>query len=239
MRQYTAIVMLALAVGFGSARTASAQAEEAARIRESTTALREILDAPDVSVPTWVADKVQGIAVFPSVKKAGLLIGGQWGRGILSAKSTKSGTWSAPAFLTLTGGSIGAQIGGEAVDLVLVIVDERGLEQLTRNQFKIGADAGVAAGPVGRTAEASTDIQMRAKILSYSRARGLFAGITLNGSTIKQDRDANERFYNQPYKTSQIVLDRLGGAPEPVPAWPCPARGLQAKTLSWIHRDAV
>jgi lipid-binding SYLF domain-containing protein len=157
--------------------------------------------------------------VFPSVKKAGLLVGGQWGRGVLSAKSAKSGTWSAPAFLTLTGGSIGAQIGGEAVDLVLVIVDERGLEQLTRNQFKMGADAGVAAGPVGRTAEASTDIQMRAKILSYSRARGLFAGITLNGSTIKQDRDANERFYNQPYKTSQIVLDRLGGAPEPVPAW--------------------
>ena len=219
MRQFTAIITVALTVGLGSARTASAQAEEAARIKESTTVLQEILNAPDVSVPKWVAEKVQGIAVFPSVKKAGLLVGGQWGRGILSAKSTKSGTWSAPAFLTLTGGSIGAQIGGEAVDLVLVIIDERGLEQLTRNQFKIGADAGVAAGPVGRTAEASTDIQMRAKILSYSRARGLFAGITLNGSTIKQDRDANERFYGQGYKTSQIVLERLGGAPEPVPAW--------------------
>lgn len=219
MRQFTAIVGIALSFALGSVRTARAQAEEATRIKEATTVLQEILNAPDVSVPAWVAQKVQGIAVFPSVKKAGLLVGGQWGRGILSAKSTKSGTWSAPAFLTLTGGSIGAQIGGEAVDLVLVIVDERGLEQLTRNQFKIGADAGVAAGPVGRTAEASTDIQMRAKILSYSRARGLFAGITLNGSTIKQDRDANERFYNQPYKTSQIVLDRLGGAPEPVPAW--------------------
>jgi lipid-binding SYLF domain-containing protein len=219
MRQFTAIITLALTVGLGSARTVLAQADEAARIKESTTVLQEILNAPDVSVPKWVAEKVQGIAVFPSVKKAGLLVGGQWGRGILSAKSTKSGTWSAPAFLTLTGGSIGAQIGGEAVDLVLVIIDERGLEQLTRNQFKIGADAGVAAGPVGRTAEASTDIQMRAKILSYSRARGLFAGITLNGSTIKQDRDANERFYGQGYKTSQIVLERLGGAPEPVPAW--------------------
>ena len=219
MRQFTAIVGIALTLALGSVRTAGAQADEAARIKEATTVLHEILNAPDVSVPAWVAQKVQGIAVFPSVKKAGLLVGGQWGRGVLSAKSAKSGTWSAPAFLTLTGGSIGAQIGGEAVDLVLVIVDERGLEQLTRNQFKIGADAGVAAGPVGRTAEASTDIQMRAKILSYSRARGLFAGITLNGSTIKQDRDANERFYNQPYKTSQIVLDRLGGAPEPVPAW--------------------
>ena len=229
MRQYTAVVLLALTVGFGSARTASAQADEAARIKEATTVLNEILNAPDVSVPKWVAEKVQGIAVFPSVKKAGLLVGGQWGRGILSAKSSKSGTWSAPAFLTLTGGSIGAQIGGQAVDLVLVIIDERGLEQLTRNQFKIGADASVAAGPVGRTAEASTDIQMRAKILSYSRARGLFAGITLNGSTIKQDRDANERFYNQPYKTGQIVLDRLGGAPEPVPAWRALLDGFQPK----------
>jgi SH3 domain-containing YSC84-like protein 1 len=229
MRQRARVIVLALLSVLVAVVTAFAQSEEAARIKEATTALREILDAPDVSVPTWVADKVQGIAVFPSVKKAGLLIGGQWGRGILSAKSTKSGTWSAPAFLTLTGGSVGAQIGGEAVDLVLVIVDERGLEQLTRNQFKIGADAGVAAGPVGRTAEASTDIQMRAKILSYSRARGLFAGITLNGSTIKQDRDANERFYSQPYKTSQIVLDRLGGAPEPVPAWRALLEGFKPK----------
>jgi lipid-binding SYLF domain-containing protein len=153
------------------------------------------------------------------VKKGGLIVGGEWGRGILSAKSAKSGTWSAPAFVTLTGGSFGAQIGGQEVDLVLVIIDERGLEQLTRNQFKIGAGAGVAAGPVGRTAEASTDVQMRAKILSYSRARGLFAGVTLNGATIKQDRDANERFYGQPYRTGQIVLERLGGAPDPVPEW--------------------
>jgi lipid-binding SYLF domain-containing protein len=229
MHDVARFVVLGVFSVLAAGAAAFGQSEEATRIQEATTALREILDAPDVSVPTWVADKVQGIAVFPSVKKAGLLIGGQWGRGILSAKSTKSGTWSAPAFLTLTGGSIGAQIGGEAVDLVLVIVDERGLEQLTRNQFKIGADAGVAAGPVGRTAEASTDIQMRAKILSYSRARGLFAGITLNGSTIKQDRDANERFYNQPYKTSQIVLDRLGGAPEPVPAWRALLEGFKPK----------
>ena len=220
MRQTGSILLLTLATGLTLATSPIlAQSEEAARIKAATTVLQEIKDAPDGGVPKWVVEKAQAVAVFPGVKKGGLLIGGEWGRGIISAKSMKSGTWSAPAFLTLTGGSIGAQIGGEAVDLVLVIIDERGLEQLTRNQFKIGADAGVAAGPVGRTAEASTDIQMRAKILSYSRARGLFAGITLNGSTIKQDRDANERFYGQPYKTSQIVLDRLGGAPEPVPAW--------------------
>jgi lipid-binding SYLF domain-containing protein len=196
-----------------------AQSEEAARIKASIEVLQAIKDAPDAGVPKWVAEKAQGIAVFPSVKKGGLLVGGEWGRGILSARSLKSGTWSAPAFLTLTGGSVGAQIGGQEVDLVLVLMDDKGLEQLTHNQFKLGADAGVSAGPVGRNAEASTDVQMRAKILSYSRSRGLFAGITLNGASVKQDRDANERFYGQAYRTSQIVLDRLGGAPDPVPAW--------------------
>ena len=155
------------------------------------------------------------VAVFPSVKKGGLVVGGHFGRGVLSAKSAKSGTWSSPTFLTLTGGSFGLQAGGQAVDLVLVVLDERGLEQLLKNQFKIGGDASVAAGPVGRDAEASTDIQMRAKILSYSRTRGLFAGVTLKGSTIRQDRDANERFYGRAYKSTELVLERLGGAPDP------------------------
>jgi lipid-binding SYLF domain-containing protein len=219
MKPMRGVLALAAICGLAVVAGAREQSDEAARIREATTVLQEIRNAPDTAVPDWVVEKAQGIAVFPSVKKGGLLVGGQWGRGIMSAKSVKSGTWSAPAFLTLTGGTIGAQIGGEAVDLVLVVIDQRGLEQLARNQFKIGADAGVSAGPVGRSAEASTDAQMRAKILSYSRSRGLFAGITLNGSTIKQDRDANERFYGQPYKTSQILFDRLGGAPDPVPAW--------------------
>ena len=130
-----------------------------------------------------------------------------------------AGAWSSPAFLTITGGSIGAQIGLQAIDLVLVITERRGLEQLLKNQFKLGADAGVAAGPVGREATAQTDIQMRAKILGYSRARGLFAGVTLNGSTIREDRDANERFYGKGFRTGQIVFDGLGGAPEPVSTW--------------------
>jgi lipid-binding SYLF domain-containing protein len=219
MRQAGWFVLVTCLGGFGLMASTRAQSEEAARVQESTTVLQEIMNAPDTAIPRWAVEKAQGVAVFPSVKKAGLVVGGQWGRGILSAKSAKSGTWSAPAFLTLTGGSIGAQIGGQVVDLVLVVIDQRGLEQLASNQFKLGADAGVSAGPVGRNAEASTDIQMRAKILSYSRSRGLFAGITLNGATIKQDRDANERFYGQAYRTAQIVFDRLGGAPDPVPAW--------------------
>ena len=157
--------------------------------------------------------------MFPSLVKAGFVVGGQRGRGIISVRDPKSGAWSSPAFLTITGGSIGLQIGAQAVDLVLVVQNRRGLDQLLQNQFKIGADAAVAAGPVGRDASASTDIQLRAQILSYSRTRGLFAGVTLNGSTIRQDRDANERFYGIGYRTKSIVIQRLGGSPAPSSEW--------------------
>ena len=191
---------------------------EAKRIAEATLVFKEIMDAGDSAIPAAILDKAEGIAVFPSTIKAGLVVGGQRGRGILSARG-ESGTWSAPAFLTLTGGSIGLQIGGQATDLILVIMNRRGLENLVRNQFKVGADASVAAGPVGRDAQAATDIQMRAQILSYSRARGVFAGVSITGSTIRQDTDANQRFYGKPYETKQIVFERLGGAPEPVAAW--------------------
>ena len=193
--------------------------DEAKRIVTAGTVLEEIMGAADKAVPRSIMEKAEGIAVFPSLIKGGIVVGGQRGRGILSVRDKKTGAWSSPAFLTITGGSIGAQFGAQAIDLVLVINNQRGLEQLVKNQFKVGADASVAAGPVGRDASASTDIQMRAQILSYSRSRGLFAGVTLNGSTIRQDRDANERFYGTAYRTGQIVFDGMGGAPEPVPDW--------------------
>jgi lipid-binding SYLF domain-containing protein len=197
----------------------SAQSDEADRVAAATLVLNEIMGADDQGVPRSIMEKAEAIAVFPSLIKGAFIVGGQRGRGIISARDPKSGTWSAPAFLTITGGSVGFQIGGQAVDLLLVVQNRRGLEQLVSNQFKIGADASVAAGPIGRDASASTDIQMRAQILSYSRSRGIFAGVSLNGSTIRQDRDANERFYGTAYRTRQIVFDRLGGAPEPVAAW--------------------
>jgi len=213
-------VLLCLVLSFVLPARANAEAsEEAERLEAATLVLKELSDTPDDAVPKWVAEKALAIAVFPSVKKAGLGIGGHFGRGVISARSASSGTWSVPAFLTLTGASIGLQIGGQAVDLVLVVMDEKGLEQLLRNQFKIGGDASVAAGPVGRDAEASTDIQMRAKILSYSRTRGLFAGVTLKGSTLRQDRDANERFHGRRYTSRDVLLERLGSTREPVPAW--------------------
>jgi lipid-binding SYLF domain-containing protein len=197
---------------------ATAQSDEADRIREATTALKEIMDAPDKSIPASVFDKAQGIAIFPGTLKGAFVVGGERGKGILSVKDAKGG-WSSPAFLTLTAGSIGFQIGGQATDIVLIIQNDRGMRNFVGNEFKIGADASAAAGPVGRNAEAATDVQMRAEILSYSRSRGLFAGISLEGATVKADTSANERFYGQKYTTRQIVYDRQGGSPEPVDAW--------------------
>lgn len=200
----------------------AADEKEEKRIADATTVLDEIMGAADKGVPRSIMEKAEGIAVFPSMIKGGLLVGAQHGRGILSVRDKKSGSWSSPAFLTINGGSVGAQIGAQAIDLVLVVNNQRGLEQLVKNQFKVGADAGISAGPVGRDASAATDIQMRAQIFSYSRSRGLFAGVTLNGSTISQDRDANDRFYGTGYRTGQIVFDGLATtpvAPGVVTAW--------------------
>jgi lipid-binding SYLF domain-containing protein len=217
----TVVAVIATFTLFGGAVRAQQKAEEkgdeAKRISEATTVFSEIMGAPDKAVPQSVLGKAAGIAIFPSTIKAGFVVGGMHGRGIVSARH--GGAWSAPAFLTLTGGSFGLQIGGEAADLILVIQNERGLENLFRNQFKVGADAAAAAGPVGRDTQASTDIQMRAQILSYSRARGLFAGITVDGSTIAQDKDANERFYGKPLTTKEVVSEKPGRMPEPVAAW--------------------
>jgi lipid-binding SYLF domain-containing protein len=203
------LAITAIVVPLSAQRTPE---DEIKRINDASTVLDEIMAAADKAVPRNVLEKAEGIAVFPSLLKGGIGIGGQRGHGVLSARDKKTGSWSNPAFLTVTGGSIGAQFGLQAIDLILVINNQRGLEQLVKNQFKIGADAGVAAGPVGRDASASTDLQMRAQILSYSRTRGLFAGVTLNGSTIRQDRDANERFYGVGYRTGQIVFDGMGTA---------------------------
>jgi lipid-binding SYLF domain-containing protein len=222
------LLIAAAVVAASHGLIAQSNSDEAKRISEAATVLEEIMAASDKAVPLAIMEKAEAIAVFPSLIKGGLVVGAQRGRGILSVRDKKNGGWSSPGFLTITGGSIGAQIGAQAIDLVLIINNQRGLEQLVKNQFKVGADASVAAGPVGRDAGASTDIQMRAQILSYSRARGLFAGVTLNGSTIRQDRDANERFYGTAYRTSQIVFDGLGGSPDPIAQW--------KKTLSTYAR---
>ena len=163
----TLFVVLALSL----TSLAAQSSDEVRRIADATVVLNEMMAAGDQAVPRAIMEKAEGIAVFPSLIKGGFVVGGQRGHGVLSVRDKKTGGWSPPAFLTITGGSIGAQFGAQAIDLVLVVNNQRGLEQLVKNQFKVGADAGVAAGPVGREASASTDLQMRAMILSYSRAR--------------------------------------------------------------------
>ena len=190
-----------------------AQSDEAQRVQDSITVFNEIMGAPDKAIPNSVLSKTEGVAVFPGTIKGGFVIGAQHGRGILSARSTTG--WSAPAFMSINGGSIGAQIGAQAVDVVLVVISKKGLQNLVNNEFKIGADAGVAAGPVGRDASASTDVSLRAEILSYSRSRGLFAGVNLNGASISSDDDANKRFYGKALKAADVLFNGLAGPTVP------------------------
>lgn len=216
------VLFAAIAVSLSAAASAYAQADQATRISNATTVLGEIMGTPDKAIPENVLQKAEGIAVFPGTIKGGFVLAGERGKGIISVRDRAKNTWSLPAFLTITGGSIGAQIGGQSIDIILVVMDRRGLENLLSNQFKVGADGSVAAGPVGRTAEASTDIQMRAQILSYSRSRGLFAGVSLNGAAIRRDEDSNKAFYGEPLETQAIVIDnkaKLTSHTDVVAAW--------------------
>ncbi|OFW02758.1 MAG: hypothetical protein A3I61_16460 [Acidobacteria bacterium RIFCSPLOWO2_02_FULL_68_18] len=209
-------VCAAALVAAGTGSGAAQNDDDTRRVAAATVVLNEMREAPDKAIPQSIYDNAEAIAIFPSVKKAGFIVGGQWGRGVISVREAQTRAWSSPAFLTLTGGSVGAQIGGTEIDLILVIMNRRGVERLLANEVKLGAEVSAAAGPVGRAAEASTDLQLRAEILSYSRSRGLFAGATVNGSAIKEDLDANRRFYGRPLSSEDIVFDRAGHAPASV-----------------------
>jgi lipid-binding SYLF domain-containing protein len=204
-------VMVACAVLVVSS-SLSAQSDEAERVSDAAQVFEEIMTVPENAIPEKILSNAEAVAVFPSTLKGGFGFGVHRGKGIISKRNRETGTWSAPGFLTLTGGSFGAQIGGQAIDLVLVVMNRNGLDSLLESEFKIGGDASVAAGPIGRGVEASTDIQMKAEILSYSRARGLFAGVSLAGSAIQEDQDANRAFYGRPVRNAQIVDE----SPRPV-----------------------
>ena len=207
-------IVIAACVG---GRVSFAQNEEGDRATEAARVLKEIQEAKDTTIPKQILEKARAIAVFPSTVKGAFLVGAQRGKGVISGRM--DGKWSAPAFVTLTGGSLGLQIGGQATDIVLVVMNERGMENLSSNSFKIGGDASVAAGPVGREATASTDYKFEAEILSYSRSRGVFAGLSLNGSTIRADHDANRHVYGSEFTTKQIVTEGKGGTPAVVGEW--------------------
>jgi len=182
---------------FATTLSSAAFAAEAAssRLQASATVLNEIMAAPDKGIPSDILGSAKCVAVVPSLLKGGFVVGGAHGRGMATCRTATG--WSAPAPLTTTGGSIGLQIGGQAVDLVMVIMNDRGMQALLSSKFKLGADASVAAGPVGRHTEGSTDWKLRAEVLTYSRARGLFAGISFNGAVIKQDEDATREVYGR------------------------------------------
>jgi len=176
------------------------------RVQAAASVLDEIMGTPDKAIPEEVLKSAECVAVVPSLLKGGFVVGARYGRGVASCRTDKG--WSAPAFFTVSGGSFGFQIGGQAIDLVMLIMNKNGMKNLLESQFQLGADASAAAGPVGRHAEGNTDWKMRAEVLTYSRARGLFAGITLNGAVVKQDKDSTREFYGRmvPTKTSLTGL---------------------------------
>jgi lipid-binding SYLF domain-containing protein len=192
-----------------------AQDKEKDRVENSGTVMKEILAAPD-SIPQSVLDKAECVVVLPSVLKFAIGIGGSYGRGVMTCRGGKNfkGPWSAPTMMALEGGSAGLQLGGNATDFVLLLMSPRSATSILSSKVKLGGDASAAAGPVGRTASAETDVTMRAEILSYSRARGLFAGISLEGSTLRPDNGANKNLYGKDVSAKAIVFEKA----EPIPA---------------------
>jgi lipid-binding SYLF domain-containing protein len=184
------------------------------RLKESGEVLSEILKVPD-NIPKSIIDRAECVIVFPSVKKFAIGIGGSYGRGAMSCRSgqTFTGPWGPPALYALEGGNIGFQLGGQETDFVLLAVNPKGVESLLKSKVKLGADASAAIGPKGRDAEAATDVLLRAEILTYSRSRGLFAGISLEGSTLREDGGANEKVYGKKVTARQIVLEHRVSTP--------------------------
>jgi lipid-binding SYLF domain-containing protein len=184
-----------------------AENKEQKRLENSGTVMQEVMGVPD-NIPQELLEKAECVIVFPSVLKAAFVFGGSYGRGAMVCRTGEhfNGPWGSPAMYALEGGSVGFQLGGQATDLILLVMNERGASSILSSQVKLGADASVAAGPKGRDASADTDAYLRAEILSYSRSRGLFAGISLEGSTLRPDDDANADFYGRKITAKEIVL---------------------------------
>jgi lipid-binding SYLF domain-containing protein len=195
---------------------AESDRKEADRLENCGTVLKEVMDIPD-DIPQDLIDRTECVIVFPSVLKAAFIIGGSYGRGAMTCRTGEhyTGPWSAPSMMALEGGSFGLQLGGQATDFVLLVMNPRGAHSILKSKVKLGADASAAAGPKGRTANASTDVTLRAEVLSYSRARGLFAGLSLEGSTVRPDHDANERVYGKKLDAEEIIFKGAVAVPPP------------------------
>jgi lipid-binding SYLF domain-containing protein len=209
------LLLAVLCVVTRGAAAAQELEKETDRLQDAAVVLKEIFGMPD-SIPQELLDKAECAIVFPSVKKVALGIGGSYGRGAITCRGGESfdGPWGAPAMFALEGASIGFQLGGQATDFVLLVMNDRGANSVLGSKVKLGADASAAAGPKGRTAGASTDIVMQAEILTYSRSRGLFAGVSLEGSTLRADGDANERLYGRKVDAREVVRKGTVAVPD-------------------------
>lgn len=228
MRPMRTLVLLAVMLSCGSGWMAADEqkaSKASDRMQASADVLNEIQSAPDSGIPQEILGRAECVAVVPSMLKGGFIVGAKYGRGVASCRTPKG--WSAPAFFTVTGGSFGFQIGGQAVDLVMLIMNNDGMQHLLSSQFALGADASVAAGPVGRHAEGNTDWKMRAQVLTYSRARGVFAGVSLNGAVMKQDKDSTREFYGH----MVTFKAALTGEVEP----PAPANAFLSTLAKWAQ----
>ena len=217
------VALLVAQVAFAGG-TPTKRADEVNRLQRAAEVFSEIMKAPDKGIPTDLLDKAECIAVVPGLKKGALGIGGKFGKGVIMCRKPDH-SWSAPLFITIEGGSVGFQLGFSQTDVVLLIMNRKGIEKLIGDKFTLGADASVAAGPVGRTATAQTNVRLDAEILGYSRSKGLFAGVSLEGATLRPDKDDNRDFYGKDFDARAILLD----AKVPMPA---EARPL-ASALSW------
>jgi lipid-binding SYLF domain-containing protein len=219
----SAFLPVSLLIGFilaSATLTPASTYEERRRAQQAAKAFQEVMSAPDQGIPYEILNRAHCVAVFPSVKKAGFVIGGQYGKGLISCRRGDGGSWGAPVFFSIGGGSFGLQIGGQAVDLVLVIMNKDGVEGLLKDKFEIGAGAAASAGPVGRNASASTDVLLRAQILSYSRSRGLFAGLELKGAVIAVDKEANKDVYGETLDPREILVEGKTRTPKLIQIFP-------------------
>src|SRR6202046_3441009 len=206
--------IIVVCLGLIATTTLFAKNKEQRRLENSGAVVQEIMNIPD-NIPQDVMERAECVIVFPSVLKAAFVVGASYGRGAMVCRTGKDfrGTWGAPAMMALEGGSVGFQIGGQATDLVLLVMNDRGASSILSSKVKLGGDASVAAGPVGRDAAANTDAYMRAEVLSYSRTRGVFAGVSLEGSTLRPDDGANEDVYGRKLTSREIVFGGAVGVP--------------------------
>ncbi len=209
MKKISILITVAIAVLFLFTFTSPVTAsDEVSKVRESTEVMSDIMAIPEKSIPPSLLNKAYAIAVIPNVIKAGFVFGGRYGWGVLVVK-TKASKWSAPAFISITSGSIGYQIGIQSTDVILVFKSKKSVDRITKGKFTLGADANIAAGPVGRSASAGTDIRLEAEIYSYSRSRGLFAGVSLEGSALQIKDEANRSFYNKEVISAVDIFENI------------------------------